>query len=356
MGLIIKDMDAVFNNLVEWITAKTDKITDFNVGSAMRTLSEAIAMQFEEFYYAMKQNTVWAIENSIYDAFSFDMEAATYATGVVTIRYYQPLKQPLQIEKGTVFCTSSGYGYIYYESTEDVVVPEDTTSVDLKVICKSIGTVGNVPAGAITTIVVTNANIESVTNREALTNGTDDETNTERKKRFQNYIKTLARGTADSIVYGTLEVDGVAGAMVDDSYIGYVKVYAHDSDGNLSDELRQAILDNVWNYRAAGIEVEVLPIIKKAIDIELVVVIDDNYDASSYTGMLHTLVTSELNNYLVSENLYMSNLIHAIKNVYDDVVINIVIRKGADTIIEKNELIRAGEIQVTCVNLRDWRY
>ena len=52
MGLKIKSMYEVFNNLVEWITAKTDKITDFNVGSAIRTLTEAISIQFEEFYIA----------------------------------------------------------------------------------------------------------------------------------------------------------------------------------------------------------------------------------------------------------------------------------------------------------------
>ena len=50
MELKIKSMYEVFNNLVEWITAKTDKITDFNVGSAIRTLTEAISIQFEEFY------------------------------------------------------------------------------------------------------------------------------------------------------------------------------------------------------------------------------------------------------------------------------------------------------------------
>ena len=71
MGLKIKSMYEVFNNLVEWITAKTDKITDFNVGSAIRTLTEAISIQFEEFYFSMKQNVLYAIENSVYTSFGF---------------------------------------------------------------------------------------------------------------------------------------------------------------------------------------------------------------------------------------------------------------------------------------------
>ena len=355
MGLTTKSAYEVLSDLIEWITARTDKITDFNVGSASRTLSEAIAIQFEEFYFAMKQNVLYAIETAVYDAFGFEKKVAGYATGKVTVAFEEPLPNGLMFPKGTVFCTSSTYGYIYFESTEDHYAEAGLISTVIPVQCKEAGTIGNVPAGAISTIVASNTIVRSVCNEDRYTNGVDEETTSERKKRFQNYIKTLARGTTDAIMYGCMEVEGVAGAWVDDNYIGYVRLYAHDSDGNLPEELRKKIKDNLYNYRAAGIEVEILPIVKKPIDLALRVMIDDEYDIDTYKELLTSLVINYLDEYIVAKDLYMSDVIHAIKNAYEEVVINIQVVQGGDTWIAENELVRAGSVQLTCVKQRDWR-
>lgn len=355
MGLKIKSMYEVLTNLIEWITARTDKITDFNIGSAARTLTEAIAIQFEEFYFAMKQNVLYAIENSVYDSFGFNLKMAEYSSGYVTIAFEEPLPSSLTFPKGTIFCTAPVYGYIYFESTEEHYAEQGWVSTMIPVKCKTAGTIGNVPEGAITTIVTTNTIIKSISNESSFTNGINEETTTERKRRFQNYIKTLARGTADAIVYGCLEVDGVAGAWCDDNYIGYVKLYAHNSDGELPEELRQKILNNLQNYRAGGIEVEVLPIVKKPIDMSLSVMIGNDYDTETYDSLIQSLLVSTLNGYSVANNLYISDIIHTIKSAYEEIVINIVVDKGEDTIIGDNELVRPGEITVNCVNLKDWR-
>lgn len=355
MGLQIKSMYEVFNNLVEWITAKTDKITDFNIGSAARTLTESIAIQFEEFYFVIKQNVLYAIETAIYDSFGFEQKLAQTAKGYVTVEFAEPLPGSMIFPKGTVFCTSSLHGYLYYESTEELYAEEGSISLMVPVQCKTSGTAGNIPARAITTIVTTNSIISEVYNEAAFTNGVNEETSAERKKRFQHYIKTLARGTRDAIIYGCLEVDGVQGAWVDDSYIGYVKLYAHNSDGDLPAELRQAILRNLENYRSAGIEVEVLPIVKRPFDVSIRVMIANEYDTETYKELIYTLVIQHLNEYAVSDAFYAANLIHAVKSAYEDIVININMVVGEDTQIAENELIRPGEVIVTCVNMKDWR-
>lgn len=355
MGLKIKSMYEVFNNLVDWITAKSDKITDFNVGSAARTLTEAIAIQFEEYYFSMKQNVLFAIENSVYNSFGFELKSAQFASGYVTINFSEPLPGALTFPKGTVFCTSAAYGYLYYESTEELYAKEQTVTIMIPVQCKTMGTIGNIPVRAITTIVTTNSLIYEVHNESAFTNGVDEETSTERKKRFRDYIKTLARGTADSIVYGCLEVEGVAGAWVDDSYIGYVKLFAHDSSGELPEDLRQDILENLENYRAGGIEVEVLPIVKKSIDLSLSIMIGNEYDTESYNDLLLSLVVGFMEEYSVAKNFYIADVIHSIKSAYEDVVVNITVLVGHDTQIAENELVRPGTVVVTCINSKDWR-
>lgn len=355
MGLQLKSSYEVLKNLIDWTLAKTDQITDFNVGSAVRTLYEAIAIQFEEFYYAIKQNTDYAIENSVYESFGFDLKLGTASTGYVTIAFEEPLLSTLTFPKGTVFCTSDVYGYIYFESTEDYYAERGLVSCMIPVKCKTEGKIGNVPAGAITTIVTSNQIIKSVTNEANFTNGTNDETTTERKKRFQNYIKTLARGTADSIVYGCLEVDGVSGAWCDDNYIGYVRVYVHNSDGELPNDLRTKVQNNLQNYRAGGIEVEVLPVVKQTIDLSAKVMISNDYDTQIYSQLINDLITNTLDEYQVSQSFYVADIIHAIKTAYGDIVVNVKILDAKDTNIFNNKIVRAGEVKVECVNAKNWR-
>lgn len=355
MALQIKSFHEVFNNLVDWTTARTDKITDFNVGSAIRTLYDAISIQFEEFYFAMKQNVLWAIENAVYESFGFELRTSHNSTGYVTVTFEDPLPNPMVFPVDTVFCTSAVYNYMYFESTEEIYAETGSLNVMIPVRCKTEGSVGNVPAGAITTIVQSNAMIASVTNDTSFADGADAETASERKKRFQYYIKTLARGTRDAVMYGCLEVEGVSGAWVDDSYIGYVKLYAHDAKGELPEDLRQAIMRNMENYRAAGIEIQVLPIVARHLDLSLRILIGNNYDVETYNELLYDLVIGKMEEYTVASNFYLVDIIQAIKSAYNDIVVNIQVLQGADTVIGENELVRPGNVVITCVNAKDWR-
>ena len=237
MALEIKSMYTILKDLIDWTTARTSKLTDFNVGSGIRTIYEAVSVQLEEFYFRMKQNTLYAIATSIYTAFDFDRKIAGNATGTVTVSFTRPLPTGVTFPKGTVFCTSDVYGYVYFESIEEHYARAGLTSTAITVQCKQPGVIGNVPEGAISLIIPANSIIRNIYNEEAFTNGRDAETATEHKQRFQQYINTLSKSTATALLYGTLEVEGVTGAWVDDNYVGYVKVYVHNSDGELPDDL-----------------------------------------------------------------------------------------------------------------------
>lgn len=354
LSLQLKSMYEVFNDLVSWTTARTDRLTDYSVGSAIRTMYEAVSVQLEEFYFAMKQNTLYAIEESVYDAFGFSRREAVAASGYVTVYFKEELPSSYEIPAGTVFSTGPAYNYRTYASSEDIYAPAGSTAVLVPVECQTAGEVGNVPVGAIDTVVTSSTIIDHVGNTVSITNGVNEETSQERKERFRHYIRTLARGTRDAVLYGCLEVDGVAGAYVDDSYIGYVRVYAHDAAGELQDELRKAILANEENYRAAGIEVQVLPIVKKTVDLDITVMIEDGYDTTTYADLIKSIIWDSLENYTVSQGYYNATIIHTIMDAYDDVVVNIDINSGKDVKVDKNELIRPGKISVACINVSDW--
>ena len=356
MSLKIKSIKEILSTLIVNITSRTKKITDFNVGSATRTLLESIALQLEEFYFDMRQNVEYAIENAIYNAFGFERIAETKASGYVTVTFVEALPNSMIISMGTVFSTSLQYiKVIQFKSTEDVIADKGSLSVMVPVECTTGGTDGNVNAGEIKVMVTGSNMIESVTNQTAFVNGINEETTMERKHRFREYIRSLSKATRDSIAYGTKEVDGITGVWVDDSYIGFVRVYTHDKDGNLSDELKQAVLTNLEKYRAAGVEVEVLPIVRKETNISMFFVLKDEVALSDYLPNIKQLIVDYLNSFEVASNLYMTNLIGTITENYKDVIVTFDVLEGEDTDLQNNELIVAGVVEVTGVNLKDWR-
>ena len=346
----------ILNNLINWTTARTDKLTDFNVGSGIRTLYEAVSVQLEEFYFRMKQNALYAITNSIYTSFSFERKVAGYATGSVTVSFRNIITSGFTIPAGTIFSTSDVYGYIYFESLEDTYVTAGLISVIVNVRCKEAGVIGNVPQGAISIMVPTNSMIKYVYNESAFTNGRDAETATEHKQRFQQYINTLSKATSKAILYGTLEVEGVTGAWVDDNYVGYVIVYAHNSDGELPETLRTEILNHLIDYRAGGIEVEVLPIIKMEINTTIQIMLENDYDTDVYNTTIKNSVITFLNDYTVGESFHVADVIHFIRSSYEDVVINVILPNTKDIELQKNQLVRPGSLTITCINQKNWRY
>jgi len=53
MGLKVKKFQEILRGMVEWVSANTDKLTDFSEGSVIRTLLEAVSSSVEQAYYNM---------------------------------------------------------------------------------------------------------------------------------------------------------------------------------------------------------------------------------------------------------------------------------------------------------------
>ena len=356
MGLEIKSVDQIFTSLLTWITTGTEKLTDFNIGSATRALLESVSLQEEEFYFDLQQAVTYAIDNAIYDAFGFAKYKSEKATGEVTITFNRVLPANIVITKGTTLSTNiKSDKVVKFQVTQNTEALAGSVQMTVPVECLTDGYIGNIEAYSITSVSPSNPYFDSVFNEHDFYDGQDEETNAQRKLRFKQYIRSLQRGTREAIEYGARTVKGVAGVYVDDSYIGFVRVYVHDVHGNLSDELKTQVILTLDEWRAAGIEVEVLPIItlKQSLDIQVIFV--DTADINVYTKNIKEVVENFLNSFQVSDNLYLSNLIATIMEAYRDVVIDTQIINGEDVFLNKNELIRADKINIVGVHKEDWR-
>lgn len=356
MGLKIKNLNEILNSLITWVTSKSDKITDFNAGSAISTLLESISLQLEEYYFDMRNAVLYAIENAVFYAFGFEKTQSEYAKGEVTLTFKQPLPAPMVIPKGTVFSTGlESSRVVYYKSLESVVAPAGALTAKVPIQCTEAGEIGNVADNKVTICITTNPFILSCTNEVAISSGKEQETDSELKNRFTAYIHTLSKATAEAIAYGAKSVAGVAGVYVDDNYIGMVKVYVHDSNGDLPEALKQAVLTELVNWRAAGIEVEVMPVVKKYEDMIITLVIADDYPLEVAATDTEDKIKAYLQALTVHKDFYVSEIVAMIMAQKEYGIINVDIQKGSDMTTLDNEIVKAGKIEVSSIHLSDWR-
>ena len=355
-SLKTKKFQDIFNSLVTWVTTDNSKLSDFNVGSALRTLTEAISLQIEELYFNMRQNVEYAISTAIYSAFGFEAVKEQYASTYVTLNFVEPLVNDMIIPTGFTVCTAlNNTKIVYYRTTANLTVLKGSNSCTVGVVCTEPGIIGNCEVGEICNVVTVNSAIDSVTNTLRVVNGVDRESVSDMKSRFKEYIKSLGRATRESLEYGIKTVDGVAGVKIDDQYIGFVNAYVHDKNGKLSNELLKAITEEVVNYRSAGIEVKILPCVRKEINLTSVTLItNDGVEVESILPEINNLVKNFLNSYVVGKNFYVSDLITLIMKNYSGIIATIDIGDLNNVNVLDNTIIVAGEVNLKYIPLSKW--
>jgi len=347
MGLKIRTFKEILTSMASWVTFNNPKLNNFRVGSAVRTLLEAVAVELESMYFKMRKSFNSAVQDSIANSFGFHPTPAIASSGNIILEFKSNLPQRITIPVGFRFSTVPvGGELVYFEATEEVLCEEGTQSAVVPVRCTQTGTVGNVPARSISMMVTPLAMVSRVYNESAFGNGEAEETLEEYKKRFTQYIETLARGTLSSIQYGCLKVPGVSGAYVSDN-IGEIQAYVHDSQGNLPEELRLEVIKALIDYRPAGTEVIVLPVTKRIVNVNITITLRAGFDRDTYRSIVQDSVTTFLNNFSVSRGLTRADLITHIMMIDRNAITNVVTSLNSDVNVASFELIRAGTVNVS---------
>jgi hypothetical protein len=345
--LEVKKFRDILGDMASWLVLSGSKVTNFTVGSVVRSILEAVAMEIEDLYYFIRTKFEELQDNAIYNSFGFNRRPAVPATGYVTVTFTQPLTQSVLFKAGTKFYTVPLNGKtIYFQSVEDVTANIGSTEVDILVRCTQAGTIGNVPAYSITRISNSTPFLAGVYNKQKFFTGLPEETKEERQKRFNAFLSSLGRASTQAIIYGCMQVDGIAGVYVKED-IGMIYVYAHDAFGNLSDQLKSALQDKLYEYKAGGIKAIISGVVKKPIDLNIQVLIADGYDKSSVLYKIEEEVTVYLNKMVVSKPLVRADLIRFIMEIDREAIENISINLDKDIVVEPQELIRPGTITVT---------
>lgn len=203
----VKNLRAIITSLVNTTRGKTDKITDYNIGSVVLTLLEAVAVEIEEVYYQIFIGLIAATE-FIYQAFNFPRRPATKAVGTVTFSATLAVASDVVISLGTIVATDDN---VTFETTQEVTLTTGNTEVDAPVRSLITGKTGNVDAATIIIIQTQVDQITGVTNDTATAGGDTEESSEERRGRFAIFIASLSRATNIALRFGGQDqVDGIS--------------------------------------------------------------------------------------------------------------------------------------------------
>lgn len=350
MGLNIKSFQDTLTSMVDWVATNSNRLVDFSEGSVIRTFLESISAELEEYYFKTYKNIIWAMENSVYEAFGFTLLSAVPAYGTITLSFSSATPSDMTIASGAQF--SSPYLIqqgIYFSTQQAYTVPAGSVSADITVYCNTSGTVGNVTANQLTVMINPISYVQNITNQGRFLTGQDEETLSARKKRFADYVDTRSKGTAAALAYGAKEVQQITGVYVDDQ-IGMVNIYCHDAYGNLSDTLRQQVQDNLFNYKAGGIPVFVLPIVKTNVDVNVTLTVLPAQNNFNFQTTVQNQIEAYFDNFVVAQDYLSSDLNAFIRGVDPLNIVNCRINTPvSDMTANNNELLRSGTISVNLV-------
>lgn len=296
MPFQIKNFVSIVAAEVNVARSVTDKITDFQPGSVARTLMEAPAAEMEELYLQMLQGLLEAIPEATYRSFGFDRLQPARAFGFVSLSMSPAPVEEITIPLGTSFSTSDGRTYT---STEALIWAVGVPVIRVPVQSSIIGAAGNVAAGAINTTNLSGGAF--VVSNSAITSGRDLETDDERRARFAAFVRSLSRGTMEACRFAvsmatSLDADGNVSQYVtrigEVENPGYVRFWLYSSTGVPSSALvatAQRLLDGyrtdagviVPGFRPAGVRVEALPMVERAIPLSIRVSMFSGYELTT---------------------------------------------------------------------------
>ena len=285
-------------DMVEACRASSDQLTDFNVGSVVRTLLESQAVGLEDFYIAVNQAIQEAIPASLYAAFDFQRLPAAVSRGKIRVTITAQGADFI-LPAGSALSTAGGE--VNFVTDEELTISAGQTVGEVPAVCTTAGVVGNVPGNTITILVGSNLSVQSVTNPMAFVAGSDGESDQAMKARFVAYIASIARATPASLEYAARSqkrydaegniIEAVERVAVQE-FAGYVRLFIYSGSG-ASDELVeqvQRVIDGYYDdtnevivggYRAAGVFVLVGAMATKTVDISATVDLLPGYTSNT---------------------------------------------------------------------------
>lgn len=187
-------------------------LSDINVGSVTRTLSEAIGREIATVYQQINQAYLAAFIDTAKGK-SLDLVVAIlgvcrltkeYAEGDATFFRKQAIDGNITVPAGAALRTAKG---VVFETTQFRTLQRGQVRIDVPIRAAESfkGEAGRVEAGEITTLAQPIAGIDRVSNLEATTLGANDESDDDLRNRARAALRGLGKGTPLALERAVIE-------------------------------------------------------------------------------------------------------------------------------------------------------
>jgi uncharacterized phage protein gp47/JayE len=266
----IRRYDDIMQQALGDMIANQDKITDFNRGSIIHTFLDTVARIAERIYVAIRQGYNDNLRLVPYSLFKFRHKNGTAASGTVEFQRENPIPTRTVINSGTRI---SGDGKTYITTAAGYIEPGALYSNAIPVISDGTGAQFNIPSYAINSIdSVLSTDVIAVVNHDAMTGGTNQETENEFDERFKIHINGLS-GTNDyAIMDAALSLDMVRSVSVKNHKpplrnVYNMSIYVDDGSGSATEETLAAVKLEIEGdgteahkgHLAPGVNIRVIP-------------------------------------------------------------------------------------------------
>jgi len=248
----MKTAEQIYGKIRDAFIGLNSTITNFNVGSRIRSLFEAVALAIEElwFYADRVYRSLFVVTATGEDLdlraqeLGLQRYSAQKATGIVKFTG----EDGTSIPAGTTVSTDPSVDpVVEFITLEDAVISGGVAFV--KVEAKEAGLTGNVEAGKITYLPKPIEGVSSVTNPSPTSGGLDEEDDESLRKRCVLRWYSLSYGATENALRSwALEVPGVAEAKVVSAWQGpgtaKVLVWSKNTEGKLvpaTDDIIEAV-------------------------------------------------------------------------------------------------------------------
>lgn len=231
---ILKTREEILTVIEAKLVELNSPLTDWNIGSIMRVISEVFSDVGEDLYIDLYQYLLqtW-IHSSTGEWIDFHGTVwsqtrkagalATCSNLEITINAQDTT---FTLPAGSVVTTNEPTPRQYETLTDIVIDPQDTTG-NCAIRALVLGEAYNAPVHYVSSIVDV-VGIVKVDNLVAITGGEDEESDAEYIIRLLLYIREgLARATGGALKYGALSVSGITSALVKKNLPNHWEVYPY---------------------------------------------------------------------------------------------------------------------------------
>lgn len=352
----IKRYSEIMEGALANMIARQDKITDFNEGGIVHTILDTCARIAERIYVAIRQGYNELLSLIPYSIFHFERKAGLRASGYVIFSRGSPLQTTTAIPKGT---RVSGGGRTFTTAATGTIGAGSLESDPVPVLAEVAGSGGNIKAGTVDTIETSvPSDVVEVTNEDAFTGGSDDESDEQFDERFRCYINGLSGTNVYAVKAAALSVDAVRSVAVQNhkpplNDIYNMSVYVDDGSGGSSEETLEAVRSVIDGdgteanpgHTAPGINVRVVA--PSALPLNIVMTgTCSTEDTATAEADVREAVAGYVNGLVIGKPAILSEIVARVMSLA--YVKDIKILSPEENLVPPiNQIIRLGECSVT---------